>query len=184
MEADGRAVTVFVSPRAFVRVCAHAGSDLENEVGGALLGQWRIDPEAGREYVVVDATLRARHTRFGSSFLTFTTESLVALHEEKDARYPEKDLVGWYHTHPGMGVFLSGHDLWLHRHFFPEAWQVALVVEPHSASGGFFVRGTDGSLDAHKYVGFYELMRAGSAGVVHWGNLAPDASEEEGGQAS
>jgi proteasome lid subunit RPN8/RPN11 len=169
-----------------VRVCAHAGSDLENEVGGVLLGQWRLDSSSGREYVVVEAVLRARHTRHGSSYLTFTTDSLVALHEEKDQRYPGKELVGWYHTHPGMGVFLSGHDLWLHRHFFPEAWQVALVIEPHSSSGGFFVRRADGSLTAHDYVGFYELVRPGSPGVVHWRNLVPEPTwvEEPEGRNS
>ena len=181
-----RAVDVFVTPHAFVRFCAHAGSDLDNEVGGILLGQWRVDSASGRQYIVVEAALRARHTRQGSAFLTFTSDSLVALHEEKDERYPAKELVGWYHTHPRMGVFLSGHDLWLHEHFFPEPWQVALVIEPHSGSGGFFVRETDGHLDAHLYSGFYELKPRGSSSVVHWKNLEPEAALEraQGGTPS
>ncbi|MGH7753763.1 MAG: hypothetical protein ACREN5_13195, partial [Gemmatimonadales bacterium] len=95
---EARAVTVFISPRAYVRVCAHAGSDLHNEVGGALVGQWRMDSGTGQQYVVVEAAIRARHTRQGSAFLTFTTETLVALHDELENRYPTKDLVGWYHT--------------------------------------------------------------------------------------
>ena len=46
-----------------------------------------------------------------------------------------------------MGIFLSSWDTWLHSHFFPEAWQVALVIEPYSKSGGFFIQQPDGALD-------------------------------------
>ena len=83
----------------------------------------------------------------------------MALYEELKERYPDKELVGWYHTHPRMGIFLSEYDTWLHRNFFPEPYQVALVIEPHSATGGFFIRQPDGSLDPRQYFGFYELYQ-------------------------
>ena len=81
-----------------------------------------------------------RYTRQGSVYLTFTQESLVDIHDQIDANYKGQKIVGWYHTHPNMGVFLSHYDTWLHNNFFPEPWQVALVVEPISAIGGFFIR--------------------------------------------
>lgn len=185
-EGEQRAVSVFFAPRAYVRVCAHAGSDLDNEVGGALVGRWRADSSTGRQYVVVEAAIRAQHTRHGSAFLTFTTESLVALHDEMERRYPTKELVGWYHTHPRMGVFLSGYDVWLHQHFFPEPWQVALVIEPYTRLGGFFIREVDGRLNPHRYVGFYELVPRGSSSLVYWQNLEPELKVEqvEGGMQS
>ncbi len=172
-------VTVFVTQRAYVRFCAHAGTDLDNEVGGGLVGRWRADPVSGEEFIVVEGVLPARHTRQGSTFLTFTQDTLVALHEELENRFPGKELVGWFHTHPRMGVFLSGYDVWLHEHFFPQPWQVALVIEPHSASGGFFIRQGDGRLDPHRYFGFYELARDGRGrNVIHWNNLKPDEEEK------
>lgn len=177
-EADA-AVSVFLSPRAYVRLCAHAGSDLEQEVGGALVGTWRRDRASGREFVLVDAVLRARHTRQGQAHVTFTQDSLVALHDELEARYPGKQFVGWYHTHPGLGIFLSGLDTWLHEHFFPEPWQVALVIDPHALEAGFFVRGQDGTLDPRRYQGFHELLRRGRESVMHWRNLR--AVDEAGG---
>jgi proteasome lid subunit RPN8/RPN11 len=169
------AVRVFLAPRAYVRVCAHAGSDLEHEVGGALAGVWRVDREGGEAFVVVEAALPARHTRFGRSYLTFTHDSLVGIHEDLERRLPGREIVGWYHTHPGMGVFLSGYDQWLHEHFFPAVWQVALVVEPRSSEGGFFLRTADGRLDARAYVGFHELLRNGRESVMRWTNLEADA---------
>jgi len=177
-------VSIFVTQRAFVRCCAHAASDLRNEVGGALIGKWRADPQTGEQFIVVEAALAARHTRHSNVHLTFTQDSLVALHGEREARYPDKAIVGWYHTHPRMGVFLSGYDLWLHEHFFPEVWQVAMVIEPHSSTGGFFVRQPEARLDPQRYFGFYELAADGRRSVMHWTNLRleeTDIGENDGG---
>jgi len=179
-ETDGRNahVSVFVSQRAFVRVCAHAGSDLGNEVGGWLLGKWRVDKRSGRQFVVVEASLPAEHTRHGSAFLTFTQDTQIALRQTMEKRFPEKQLVGWYHTHPKMGVFLSAYDSWLHRNFFPLEYQVALVIEPYSLSGGFFIRQSDGTLDPQLYFGFHELHNQKNRSVVHWRNLLPEMMTE------
>ena len=129
-------------------------------------------------------SLPARHTRHGRSFLTFTQDSLVDLHEELEARYPQKLLVGWYHTHPGMDIFLSGFDLWLHEHFFPYAWQVALVIEPQARHGGFFVRRPDGQPDPRRYTGFSELLRRQGASEPTFPETSPGGLPESPGTAS
>jgi proteasome lid subunit RPN8/RPN11 len=164
-------VSVFVTSKAFVRVCAYSGQDLEHEVGGGLVGNWRVDSQSGEHYVVIEAVLPARFTRQGNAFLTFTQDTLVAMNEELEEVYPEKKLVGWYHTHPRMGVFLSHYDLWLHEHFFPEVWQVALVIEPYTSVGGFFIRQENGYLDPYRYFGFFELADDRKASAVHWKNM-------------
>ena len=166
-------VSVFLTQRAFVRICAHAGSDLYNEVGGWLVGKWRADRKTGENFIVVESILPALHTRHGSAYLTFTQDTQVALYETLKERSPDKELVGWYHTHPRMGIFLSEYDTWLHRNFFPEPYQVALVVEPYSATGGFFIRQPDGALDPRHYFGFYELYHRNRRSVVHWRNMFP-----------
>jgi len=176
-------VRVFVTSRAFVRFCAHAGSDLDNEVGGWLVGKWRVNRLSQEQFVVVEAILPARYTHFGSAFLTFTQDSQIWLYNQLQSKYPNKELVGWYHTHPRMGVFLSEYDTWLHQNFFPEIYQVALVIEPHTQVGGFFIQDQHGNLDAHRYYGFYELNHGRKRSVVHWRNLVPESDndlEQEG----
>ncbi len=174
---------VFVTQSAYQRLDAHAVSDLEREVGGVLVGDWSLDAATRQQFIVVEAALPARFTRQGSVYLTFTQDSLVDIHAEMDEHFPDKQIVGWYHTHPGMGVFLSPYDTWLHRHFFPEPWQVALVIEPHSTTGGFFIRQMDGVLDAERYFGFYELDGNSGQSVVRWNNLQPgsEAADKDGG---
>ncbi len=167
------AVCVFVAPRAFVRVNEHAKSDLGREVGGWLIGKWRLDKRLNQQFIVIENSLPAPFTRHGQAFLTFTQDSQVALQNLLEERFPDKELVGWYHTHPRMGVFLSSYDTWLHSHFFPKMHQVAMVVEPYTSTGGFFIWEEDGSLDPRQYYGFYELINHQHGSVVHWSNVIP-----------
>ena len=173
-------IDVFMTQNAFVRACAHAGSDLNNEVGGWMIGQWRSDKLNQRNFIVIEKILPAQHTKHGRSFLTFTQDSQVAMHSQLETRFPGKKVVGWYHTHPRMGIFLSQHDTWLHTNFFPNNWQVALVIEPHSGTGGFFLSGADGLLDSTHYFGFYELTNNRVHSVVHWRNLHPLEDQQYG----
>ena len=113
-------VSVFMTQPAYSRICVHSVSDLKNEVGGILVGQWCLD-ENHEQFIVVEHALPARYTRQGSVYLTFTQDSLVDIHEQIDNNYKGQKIVGWYHTHPSMGVFLSHYDTWLHNNFFPGA---------------------------------------------------------------
>jgi hypothetical protein len=51
--------------------------------------------------------------------------------------------LGWYHSHTRSEIFLSAPDLQLYNEFFPERWQIALVMRPANLQptrGGFFFR--------------------------------------------
>jgi len=164
-------LSVFVTQNAYVRMCAHAGSDLDNEVGGWMAGKYCRDSLDGTPFIVIDTILPAVHTDQGAAHLTFTGDTQVALHNHLEERFPDKVFLGWYHTHPRMGIFFSHWDAWLHQNFFPEPWQVALVIEPHKSIGGFFIRQQDGNLDQRAYFGFYELTNRSQRSVVFWRNL-------------
>jgi proteasome lid subunit RPN8/RPN11 len=172
-------VSVFMTQAAYSRICVHSVSDMKNEVGGFLIGQWCLDDKR-EQFVVVEHALPARYTRQGSVYLTFTQDSLVDIHDQIDTTYKGQKIVGWYHTHPSMGVFLSHYDTWLHNNFFPEPWQVALVVEPVSATGGFFVRQKNTLLDPTRYFGFYELDGSYGRSMVYWTNLYQLEEEKKG----
>lgn len=174
------AIKVFMTQSAYCRVFVHAISEPDYEVGGALIGQWCVDRDTAQQFVLVENVLPARHTRQGAVYLTFTQDTIVNFLHDLEQRFKGKKIVGWYHTHPRMGVFLSHYDTWLHNHFFPEPWQVALVVEPHTSTGGFFVRREDGALSQTYYSGFYELHGNLGRSMVRWRNLRETEMQESG----
>lgn len=174
-------VSVFLNRAAYIRVSVHSCSSDTVEVGGVLVGEWCVDEETDEQFVIVKHALPARHTHQGSVYLTFTQDSLVDLHDQIEKRFEDERIVGWYHTHPRMGIFLSHYDTWLHRNFFPEPWQVALVVEPYSSLGGFFIRQPDGDLDSARYFGFYETDGADGSSIARWQNLWKIENGSKGG---
>jgi len=164
-------VKVFITQNAYIRICAHCGSDLENEVGGWLVGKYCQDRKTYEPFIVIDTIFPAPYTQQDATHLTFTSDSQIALSNFLERYHPDKTLVGWYHTHPRMGVFLSAWDEWLHNNFFSKAWQVALVVEPLTSVGGFFIRQKDGVMDTRAYFGFYELIDQEKKSKIFWKNL-------------
>jgi proteasome lid subunit RPN8/RPN11 len=166
-------VQVFITQNAYIRICAHAGSDLENEVGGWMAGKYCQDATTKEQFIVIDTILAAPYTEQGAAHLTFTSNTQIALFDFLERYHPDKVLVGWYHTHPRMGVFFSSWDEWLHNNFFSKPWQVALVVEPFTSTGGFFIRQKNGVMDTRAYFGFHELINREKKSKVFWKNLEP-----------
>ncbi len=134
-EVHPDAPRVLVRESVLERILDYSEQDLSRELGGFLLGGYPQGPQADlevREFMpAVDARSRA-------ASLTFTHETWAAMNREAVARYPAERVVGWHHTHPRLRVFLSGYDLFIHRHFFAEPWQIAMVVDPVSQEFGFF----------------------------------------------
>ena len=122
--------------KALRKMRRHASSLLSDEVGGILLG--KVYRHRGVYRVVVEETLAARLTVSSPVHLTFTAATWIDLIIRR-ARHPGAVTVGWYHTHPSMGIFLSGSDLFLHRSFFGhEPWYLAAVIDPVSEEEGIF----------------------------------------------
>jgi hypothetical protein len=70
--------------------------------------------------------------------VTFTQDTWEHIYKVKDEEYSESRIVGWYHSHPGFGIFLSEHDAFIHRNFFSAREQIAWVYDPHNDEEGFF----------------------------------------------
>jgi proteasome lid subunit RPN8/RPN11 len=166
-------VGIFFVQSAYKKCLEHTLSDVAREVGGALIGEVRYDSLRSQTYIVIQDIIPASFTNSGETHLTFTQDTLLHFNEQMETLFPGKRMIGWYHTHPRLGVFMSGHDTFLHRHFFPDPIQVALVVDPVSKLAGFFCWQNGQTLDPKNYIGFYELSDVDDHSIVEWENLAP-----------
>jgi len=149
----------------------HAMSATSREVGGILVGQ------AQRKFVLATGVIPARFSRESTASLTFTHASWQYMLAEQERRFPRTVVVGWYHTHPGYGLFLSGHDLYINRSFFTLAHQAAIVVDPVAgAIAVFYLAGerTVKTTGVPLYGGRAELPRLAPAG-----GAAPEQMEQE-----
>jgi proteasome lid subunit RPN8/RPN11 len=134
------AVDILINEPAFRDAQAHALTSLDREVAGVLVGPPPEKQPDGRYVVHVSDTIIARHTRMQGASVTYTPESWRYVNDRLAEMYPDESavIVGWYHTHPGFGIFLSGMDQFIHQNFFIQIWHVALVLDPVARRSGFF----------------------------------------------
>ena len=118
---------------------SHLTSNIKVELGGLLCGEALYD-EAREIYVVrVGLALPAIDGECTQTSFTYTGKSWEAMMPGWSGMNPSWTIVGSYHSHPGMGVFLSSVDLTTQADVFPHDWQVAMVMDPVSRECGLFV---------------------------------------------
>jgi proteasome lid subunit RPN8/RPN11 len=148
-------VWVIVHQKALAQVDEHAHSNLGSELGGALVGKaYRYQKMV---FVEVKAAIPVVTENRGPIHFTFSADSWPQIQRDRDTNYPDLDIVGWFHTHPGLGVFYSSDDVVVHSAAFTLPWHVGLVVDPVRKEASFF-GWVDGLLTP--LIGFYELLES------------------------
>ena len=134
---DGTFQVVF-RQRALDQIHLHGQSRRDVEVCGVLVGECYRDG-AGQPYLLVEHAIAGANANSASANVTFTAETWQHIQEEMDRDHAERRMVGWYHTHPGFGIFLSDMDRFICDNFFNLPWQAAFVYDPVGGDEGDFV---------------------------------------------
>lgn len=131
---------VCVDPQAEAGILAHlSGHDTEH--GGLLLGEVygrRDDPS-----MLALAHVRAGIAAPEATGTAFSLRMESALWREAQAAVqPGWRIIGWYHSHPGLGAFFSGTDRRTQRSFFAQPYSIGWVIDPVRGEHAWF-RGPD-----------------------------------------
>jgi len=129
---DQRQPRVTIEGEVLRQIRQHARSNSKTEVCGVLIGE-----EIGSG-MSITARIPGLNAAQAGTYVTFTQDTWEHIYKIKDKDFPDERIVGWYHSHPGFGVFLSDHDTFIHKNFFSSAMQVAWVYDPHSDEEGCF----------------------------------------------
>ncbi len=143
---------VFFAPAVHEKIWKHASENVALEICGVLVGNWQRD--AVGPFVTITDFIRCDSAKSGFAEVTFTHESWTKINAEMDTRLSAFKIVGWYHSHPDFGIFLSDRDIFIHQHFFSGAGQIAHVVDPVRKIEGVFAWQAGGPvLRPHFWVG-------------------------------
>ena len=127
---------VYISQDVYKEIHRFTKDKTTNESGGVLLGN--VIEEFGKTHIIIRAFIEAKYCEGTPTTLKFTHESWDYIHKEEAKRYPEYKILGWIHTHPDFGIFLSEYDKFIHENFFNGENQVAYVVDPIQNIEGFY----------------------------------------------
>ncbi len=115
----------------------HGQTDTDIEICGVLIGTGYRDEKGA--YMLVDHCIRGNGATNKATNVTFTADTWAHIQNTMDRDFPDQKMVGWYHTHPGFGIFLSEMDLFICNNFFNLPWQMAFVYDPIGGDEGNFV---------------------------------------------
>lgn len=134
--ASSGAVDVWIAPAVEARVLAHlGGADVER--GGLLIGRAFVDPADGRvcQVLILDSAAADESDGTGISLRMGATVWTTA----QQRLAPDRLIVGWYHSHPGLTAFFSETDRRTQRAFFHHAYSVGWVVDPVLGQSALFI---------------------------------------------
>jgi proteasome lid subunit RPN8/RPN11 len=136
---EGRtdAIPVVIKQSILNHIHLHGQQTTDVEICGVLVGRGYRD-ERG-PFVLIEGAIRGDHAESQTAQVTFTSETWNHIYAILDSAFPEQRILGWYHTHPGFGIFLSGMDLFIHENFFSSPEQFAIVYDPLSGDEGIFL---------------------------------------------
>jgi len=130
--APAKTLRVEFASEVLQQIRQHAGSSMQAEICGVLIG------DSAEGITRVNARIPGEGAAQGGAHVTFTQDAWEHIFKIKDKDFPDASVVGWYHSHPGFGIFLSDYDLFIHGNFFNAPHQVAWVCDPHSNDEGCF----------------------------------------------
>jgi len=141
---------IFVSERVIDDIIEHSekGAAENTEAMGLLTGQFYRDE--GGEYAIVSKAVTSRllsddvSVRFDPSDM----ETLFGALDDLDFDYV---IVGWYHSHLGIGCFMSDTDIRTHSSSFGETG-FAMVIDPIKGEIKVFKGSPDGPAEASMVV--------------------------------
>lgn len=147
---------VYIHQSVYKEIHKFTQNKTTNESGGMLIGS-TLD-EFGKTNIIISRFVVAKYCEATPTTLKFTHETWKYVHKEIEKKYPGKKIVGWIHTHPDFGIFLSEYDKFIHQNFFNEDYQVAYVVDPIQRIEGFYFWINE---KIEKCKGFYIYDRTG-----------------------
>jgi len=133
---------IFIKQETLKSIDDYLSSDLNNELGGVLVGDVckNSEDENCKTYIKIDNLIIAKHTNSSLSRLTFTHETWEYMNDVLEKDYPDKKILGWFHSHPGHTVFMSTFDIFIQENFFNMDYMTAYVFDPTIKERGFFYK--------------------------------------------
>jgi|GEM_PF-3901129 len=140
VQTDG--LTIFLDWEAWKRLCDHGDRHVDHagpntvECAGLLAGKVFYDSDRQQRFVVIkDAVPTDAESQSAGSVRIVPEDFERARHQIHGA---DLRVVGWYHTHPNYGIFLSQDDRLVVQSLFNASWHIAMVYDPMRNQLGCF----------------------------------------------
>ena len=142
----------------FQKILRHAEGDIHSERFGILIGNAYKDSIS--YWVEILDMYPARRVDSSLAHVEVSVQELIRLYEllENNSEEGLERQVGWYHTHPGHGIFMSSVDRQNQALCYNSIWQLAMVVDPVNKIFGLYSSSPPIAVDSSKVILFSQAV--------------------------
>jgi len=188
-EATGpgsREYPVYIRQRALAALHDHFRGSAQQGILGFLVGALLEDPTTKERWLEIEFIVRLTQAIYGDK--TTLVISRVWERLQQEVGRTGGHMLGWYHSHPPLGVEIAPGDIEAHEQYFGRPWQVALVLGlgPKGPVGAVY-RPSAGLPLGTTPLPFFEIVARDSVTPegrrrtrVAWRNYRPDLKRTSG----
>jgi proteasome lid subunit RPN8/RPN11 len=130
---------VYMLQEVYAEIWAHVSKTPDIESGGVLVGYPFSTFDGQTTFIVITAAIPQHSQDRSGGHFTVGPVQIAEARRKIEHHYPGLIAVGWYHSHPGHGVFLSGQDMTIVSSIYDAPWHLALVIDPQRYTEGLFI---------------------------------------------
>ena len=177
---------IYIRQRALAALHDHSRGSAQQGILGFLIGALLEDPTTRERWLEVEFIVRLTQAIYGDK--TTLVISRVWERLQQEVGRTGGHMLGWYHSHPPLGVEIAPGDIEAHEQYFGRPWQVAIVLG-QSAKGpiGAVYRPSAGLPLGTIPLPFFEIVARDSVTAegrrrtrVAWRNYKPDLKRTSG----
>lgn len=146
-------IHIYLEDYVYTYLYQYAKLNRGEEKGAALVGYYT--EELGNKLVVICGAIQFKNSSAEDGIL-LTEEIINEVQVQMDKYFPNCELIGWMHTQPGYGIFLTTQDIRLQKQYFPEFYQLLMIIDPIENTEAFFLWDEEEVRSAEGYYIYYD----------------------------
>ena len=132
-----QSIDIIIDYDAYHAIRIYAKSDISRELKGVLVGKWEQEESGIKVYI--KGAVDAQFTKSTKSGVKFSRKTWQYVNGVKERYFAADDkVVGWFSSHPGLGLFLTRPDAFTGDSHAKLPGQVSFVLDPVGEKEGFF----------------------------------------------
>ncbi|NLK20866.1 MAG: LysM peptidoglycan-binding domain-containing protein [Epulopiscium sp.] len=150
---EPKGLNIYLEDYVYTYLYQYAKTNRGEEKGAALVGYYT--EELGKKAAIISGAIQFEDL-FCEGEVLVTEPQIKEMQKKINRYFPDCELMGWMHTQPGYGIFLTTQDIRIHQDYFRESYQSFMIIDPIENAEAFFIWDEEEIKSAEGYYMYYD----------------------------
>lgn len=150
---EPKGLNIYLEDYVYTYLYQYAKTNRGEEKGAVLVGYYT--EELGKKAAIISGAIQFEDL-FCEGEVLVTEPQIKEMQKKINRYFPDCELMGWMHTQPGYGIFLTTQDIRIHQDYFRESYQSFMIIDPIENAEAFFIWDEEEIKSAEGYYMYYD----------------------------